>query len=281
MANSQNIKWNEFDKRIELAFEAFGDVQSIEKVPNAGEIILKGGEEWQVMFNGLRMKRSGYYGDWMSELIQKLQGHHEPQEERVFHEIINHLKNPESMIELGAYWGWYSLWFKSRFPHAKVIVSEPDPSNLAIAAENAKENNLEIHAELGAVAPSHMIDCNGKTKVDNDFFSVPALTVEKLMEQYKIENLTILHSDIQGAEFTMLEDAKSLLEARRIDYLLISTHWDSMHEKCMSLLESCGYLIIASHTLDESHSFDGLIAAASPTISPPSVSISHRNSARV
>lgn len=40
------------------------------------------------MHNGVKVIAGGYYGSWMTEIIRLLQGHHEPQEERVFYENI-------------------------------------------------------------------------------------------------------------------------------------------------------------------------------------------------
>jgi len=36
-------------------------------------------QDMQIMHNGILIKRGSYHGEWMSEIIQKLRGHHEPQ----------------------------------------------------------------------------------------------------------------------------------------------------------------------------------------------------------
>jgi hypothetical protein len=113
---STKAQWNDFEGRAALAFEAIGDVSHIPRAERAGEVFESDGSRWQRMFNGLRLRADAYYGAWMTELIGRLGGFHEPQEEKVFHALINQLDEPKAMIELGSYWGWYSLWFKWRHP---------------------------------------------------------------------------------------------------------------------------------------------------------------------
>lgn len=76
--------------RIEMTVGCH-DCASIPKVMNAGQIVTERGERVQVMHNGLKVLAGGYHGDWMAEIITRLRGHHEPQEEMVFHEVLKHL----------------------------------------------------------------------------------------------------------------------------------------------------------------------------------------------
>ena len=68
------------------------DCDLIPKVPDAGKVISFEGKPVQIMHNGVRVVAGGYYGDWMTSIIERLQGHHEPQEEAVFHEISSMLR---------------------------------------------------------------------------------------------------------------------------------------------------------------------------------------------
>src|SRR5690349_9262709 len=86
------------------------DSDPIPKVPDAGEIRMENGQQVQIMHNGIRVISGGYHGEWMSEIISRLAGHHEPQEELVFHEILKHVGTKATMVELGGFWSYYSLW---------------------------------------------------------------------------------------------------------------------------------------------------------------------------
>ena len=80
------------------------DCDHIPKVAGAGEVVEENGQRVQIMHNGVRVIAGGYDGDWMMEIIRRLKGHHEPQEELVFHEILKTLPEQATMIELGGYW---------------------------------------------------------------------------------------------------------------------------------------------------------------------------------
>lgn len=274
MDQIREIRWDDYEGRIDLAMRGACDVAHIPRICNAGQILECGEHRWQVMFNGLRMKAGGYYGAWMTELIRRLGGFHEPQEERVFHQMLGALKSPRAMVEMGAYWAWYSLWFKSLFPDAQVIAVEPDPENLAMAAANAGENKLDLVLELGGIAqPSAQADF-GRAFPIKPYCHVPHVTVTDIMLKYGLQHLDVLHADIQGAELTMLQDLTPLLKERRIDHIFVSTHSEIIHQRCRDLLGAAGYRIMAEHTPTESYSFDGLIAVRSPNLPPLEVPIS-------
>lgn len=271
------IAWNDYEERIQVACRGAGDLESIPKVPDAGQLVTRDERQWQVMFNGLLVEANGYYGDWMTELIRRLKGHHEPQEERVFHELLEHVGQPSSMIELGSYWAWYSMWFKWRHPDAVSVIVEPSPENLAVACRNANANQIELFAELGGVfAKGARRNC-GTHPFGGNLFKVPSVSVSGLMEKYGFERLSILHADIQGAELPMLEDAAPMLAARRIENLVVSTHWPAVHERCRALLAGHGYHFVADHTPEESFTIDGLIVARSPELPPFTVPILKRH----
>jgi len=96
-----------FKSRIELTTSCH-DADYIPKVKNAGEVEGKNGLRHQVMHNGIRVVYGGYHGDWMAEIIKVLRGHHEPQEEKAFFEILRYVSEGGTMIELGSYWAYYS-----------------------------------------------------------------------------------------------------------------------------------------------------------------------------
>jgi FkbM family methyltransferase len=273
--SNRSVDWNDFTTRIEVASRGAADLVDIPKEGDAGEVITKNGHDWQVMFNGLRMRAGSYYGDWMTELIKSLKGFHEPQEEKVFHAILEVLDEPEAMIEVGAYWGWYSLWFKHRHPSAKAILTEPDPANLAVAASNAMENQLEVTLELGGIGKIDKSQTAGAPFLRfSDNLLIPSIDVEAMMEKHGLKTLSVLHADIQGAELPLLHQIETLLAARRIEHLFISTHWDSLHLQCREILQAHGYHFVAEHTPSESFTIDGLLVARSPKLPPMKVTVS-------
>jgi hypothetical protein len=105
---------------------------------------------------------------------------------------------------------------------------------------------------------------------------VETICIDDFMEQNKISFIDLLHSDIQGFEYDMLEGAAESFQKKRIGYLFISTHSNELHYKCLEFLKNRDFVIIASADIDHSYSEDGLIAARAPYypgIDPVTVSL--------
>ena len=63
------------------------------------------------MHNGVLVQRGSYYGETATVLLELNRGVHEPQEERIFQEVLPYIPAGGSILELGAYWGFHSIWF--------------------------------------------------------------------------------------------------------------------------------------------------------------------------
>lgn len=101
----KNYKPSEYwQKRIDDVLNC-SDLDLIPKVPNAGKI-LRGK---QVMHNGILINLGSYYGPEYSKMLVLSKGVHEPQEERIFMEVLKVLKPGALMIELGSFWSFYSM----------------------------------------------------------------------------------------------------------------------------------------------------------------------------
>jgi len=225
------------------------------------------GKEIQYMFNGLKIIKGCYHGDWMTYIIGKLRGHHEPQEEKIFYEVLLRIPRSENniMIELGANWSYYSMWFTKQVK-GKAVLIEPNARSLKIGVDNFNLNNLPCVVLNGSVGASYK---ESDTFVDWDYakFITPRYTVDYLMEYLNIkEKLTVLHADIQGAEYEMLLGAQESLRAGKIDYIFIASHNNKNYKLCLDVLARHGYNIIAAHKISEALSADGLIVASSPYI---------------
>jgi hypothetical protein len=77
----------DFQKRVDL-ITSCRDTDIIPRVEGAGQTFGEN-DEFQRMHNGLIVRRGGYHGDWMTEIIRILRGHHEPQEEKVIASVFN------------------------------------------------------------------------------------------------------------------------------------------------------------------------------------------------
>ena len=79
----------------------------------------------------------------------------------------------------------------------------------------------------------------GFSTEESGVLDLPCLDVPTLMASHNMDHLTILHCDIQGAEFTMLQRAADLLREKRVDWVFVSTHHHSIsgdpltHQRCL------------------------------------------------
>lgn len=95
----ENARWREslnWADRIRDA-KTSSDNAHIPRVENSGQVI--DGE--LIMHNGLRVGELSYDGEGPRSLMVANQGVHEPQEERVFQEILKELQSGATMLELG------------------------------------------------------------------------------------------------------------------------------------------------------------------------------------
>ena len=256
----------DLEQRILLA-ERCRDSDVIPKVPNAGCVMTRNdGVRVQVMHNGLAMLADGYYGNWMTRLIEKCRGHHEPQEELVFHEVVKHLSECATMLELGGFWAYYSLWFLRNQPSRKAIVLEPDPAHRAVGEVNARLNNLRPCFVSGFIG-SGPADQESFVTEESGKLLLPRFSVAQLLVDQGIERLDLLHCDTQGAEVDVLTSCVELFERRLISWAFVSTHAHQIsgdpltHQRCLALLQNAGAKIVAEHDVYESFSGDGLIVA--------------------
>ena len=93
--------------------------------------------------------------------------------------------------------------------------------------------------------------------------------IDLFLEKNHLEKLDIVHADIQGAEFNMLECASAALKSNKINHFFISTHSDILHQNVKKELLSFNYRIeIDSNFSEQTTSYDGFIFASSSQVSP-------------
>lgn len=221
----------------------------IRRVPFAGFVGRnnQNGREFIVMHNGLLVPRQAYYGRFADVLIVN-RGVHEPQEELVFGLVMPEVPDGEPMIELGAYWGFYSAWFKRSHPTSDVFLIEPKVEHLAVGRETFALNGLTGNFFEG-------------------FIGVGGLDLSTFASQHGIGRIGVLHVDIQGAEEKFLSEIHHFFESGRIRFVFVSTHSQPIHEHCRSTIRAAGYQIIADADFQsDTYACDGLIVGAAPGV---------------
>ncbi|MBP6794871.1 MAG: FkbM family methyltransferase [Saprospiraceae bacterium] len=244
----KNYELSEFWQKRVLDVLSSPDLHEISTVPNAGQI--SGGK--QIMHNGLRIHIGSYYGPEYARMLIQSKGIHEPQEERVFQEVLKTLPPNSTMIELGAFWSFYSMWFQQKIKGAKNYMIEPDAFNLGHGRRNFKLNGFNgdfTQAFVGKESKS------GQPQT---------ICIDDFAAAKKIDFIDMLHCDIQGYEYEMLQGAIRTFQSNKIGYVFISTHNKSVHDQCTQFLIDKSFTIIAAADMQETYSEDGFIGAKAP-----------------
>jgi hypothetical protein len=239
-------------ERIALVTQA-PDNAYIERVAGAGTIR----QDTQLMHNGIKINVGSYYGDGNTVLLYKNKGVHEPQEEKAFGEVLKFIPADGVMLELGAFWGFYSMSFLNEIKGGRSFLIEPDQHALI-----SGKNNFRLNKLTGFFYNYFVSDA-----VEEG--AVPTITVTDFLKKNHIDHLNILHSDIQGFELKMLKGANDYLITGKIDYIFISTHNNDIHRECKDFLINRNYIILCDADLDETYSWDGLIVAKHQSVVGP------------
>lgn len=252
------------------------DADYIPKVPDAGKVRVDEEEHRvQLMHNGLLVVADGYYGEFTTRIIEGMKGHHEPQEEKVFYEVLKAVGPGSTMIELGCYWAYYSLWFQKAVENAKNFMIEPARAALECGRRNFQLNGMRGDFTLARIGRSSSAGWKTSGAVAANA-EPPTICVRDFVKGKGIEQVTLLHSDIQGFEYEMLQGCGDLITSRQIEFVFISTHNLRRHFQCLKYVARNGYTIIAEHTPKESYSEDGLIVGAASPSAVPRVQISKK-----
>ena len=226
------------------------------------------------MHNGIRVVRGGYYGDWTAEIIQRLKGVHEPQEEKAVAAILKRLaeqpnsQSPLVSVEVGSFWAYYTLWFLEMFNDGRAVCLEPDPGFMQVGITNFALNDRSGTFLAGAIGAQPGAEIDFEAESDGIVRPTKLYTLKSLMDETNLTKVDVLFVDIQGAEIALLESAQEVLRSGAVRFIVVSTHHLSAtgsamtHRRAEQLLLAAGAHIVCEHSVSESFSADGLIVAS-------------------
>ena len=246
------------------------DSDVIPKVPDAGCTRQRGADRVQVMHNGVEVIYGGYHGDWMAHVIRGLRGHHEPQEELLFHVMLRYVRHRSRMVELGCFWAYYTQWFLKEIPDSSALCIEPDAHNLSIGQRNTALNGHGervrfIPAWIGGQASAAFAS---PTETSPTPVSLPMYDAAAVLAECAGEPIEVLHLDTQGAELPFLRSITPEMARQKLRFIMVSTHHSSIsgstttHPDCVEALRALGATVLVEHDVIESFSGDGLILAS-------------------
>lgn len=251
--------------RIDLTLSC-RDSDMIPKVVDAGSVVERDGASLQVMHDGTLVHADGYCGTWTTEIIRRLRGHHEPQEELIFHHLLPRARPGSLIVELGSWWAYYTNWYLGAVPGAEAVCVEPDPANLELGRANLAVNGRAAEFINACLGGEYRPRLEFRRAVHGGTVTIESLDMPALATRLRGRSVEMLHMDMQGAELAFL---RSLPRAGTpVRFVIVSTHHESIsgsastHADCLEELRSQGAVILAEHDVLESYSGDGLIAAS-------------------
>ncbi len=183
-----------------------------------------------INFNGIKLKLNTAYflkhsgGKFLSQSLNS----------------INFIKrfelNPKLIIDLGACWGEYTLFFAKEFPKCKIFSIEGSPNNFNTLKENINTNN-----EFGNLIKTFNLiitNFDGVEKISNNLNTMNTITnlkdskidlvkikskkLTSFLFDEGISEIDFIKIDIEGAELKLLDDLKKinfkLLQIELINY---------------------------------------------------------------
>ena len=124
-------------------------------------------------------------------------------------------RSPRLIVDAGANTGAAAVFFKTKYPQAKVVSIEPEPANFRMLQKNVE--NLSCETIQSAVWSRKTIlqldysegaECAVMTAErgqDSGTGAVPTVTIDELVDKYG--SIDILKLDVEGAEFQLFESA--------------------------------------------------------------------------
>ena len=158
-----------------------------------------------------------------------------------------------TFIDVGANYGFYSLYVASRNRKSVIIAIEAFDKVFEALANNVKINDYQNIKCLNCAAwKEDNIDINlylNKDSISNpsvvfggeNFVSVPARTIDSIVSENRISKVDWLKIDVESAEVFVLQGAKKTLEVTA--NVLLEIHTEENGLVCERILKDAGFQI--------------------------------------
>jgi FkbM family methyltransferase len=131
---------------------------------------------------------------------------------------------PEVIVDAGAYTGLSTAFFAMRYPDAQIIAIEPDQENYDLLTKNTAGfgNVRTIRAALWPESGSVNLTDPGigswglritAKDCDNPVSPIRAITINDIMQEYRIDRIDLLKLDIEGSEKDLFANSDSWIES--------------------------------------------------------------------
>jgi len=156
-------------------------------------------------------------------------------------------QDPRSILDLGAHIGVSALFFRRRFPSARIVAIEASPSLIPILKRNTRELNVEVHhlavarSEGTVYFQESKESWAGRTVTQRpSAAAVPAVTLDSLL----LGSVDLVKISIEGAEFDILPTCERLDE---VSHVVVEAQAAPGTPRSIKLLESLESFDVSSN----------------------------------
>lgn len=156
-----------------------------------------------------------------------------------------------SMVELGSNQAYYTILFKAicklENKYNLTLCVEPNPEHLRRTNIHLQINKFLSHVSDVIVGDYDNIkkDLDESTLPGGSEFLLtnkrPIMSLEKLIELYRLGELDILQCDVDHSEWSVLKSSEELFKNKLVKHIFLGTHSEKLHNRCKDFLIDCGY----------------------------------------
>lgn len=146
---------------------------------------------------------------------------------------------PKLIVDAGANVGYSAIYFARKFPEARIVVIEPEPSNFEVLLKNTsrysnifplkkalwhRSGNLTFFippaGRAGAQKDGFHVAVGQEP--ESNTFEVECITIQEILQEADANHLDILKIDVEGAEKEIFQNAEAWIED--VDVIIAEMH---------------------------------------------------------
>jgi FkbM family methyltransferase len=150
--------------------------------------------------------------------------------------------SPNTIVDAGAHIGMSSILFALKYPTARIIAIEPEPSNFAALIRNTASYKMITPIQAALWRDDGVVSLGASNAHPKGAFQivergrqrVRAMTVGTVMRETGIDSIDLLKVDIEGAEIEVFESCPWM---RNVRVIAIELH-DRVRPECTSAVKN-------------------------------------------
>lgn len=164
----------------------------------------------------------------------------------------------QAIIDIGGHLGFFSLYASLLNPMVPIYSFEPHIGNFELLKKNLKDNhvrnvtakNLAVNnviGEMDLLISKEDLNHSLVRAIEptEEIQKVQTITLEKIFDRHRLEQVDLLKIDCEGAEFVILEDSPKTVYDKVLNIFLEYHDWvpNGDHRRLKKFLEAQGFKV--------------------------------------